>query len=181
MNKLAPFSLRAATAITMVAMLAGCASSANWEAMTPTAVATTKKLPQTVSVKTSGGSATGAMDSSSIGNDDLKAAIEKSITQSKLFAAVVPVGGEDYELSVAITRLSKPTFGLAFTVEMEAGWVLVKRSDKTMVWRKSVQSSYTASMSDAFVGVKRLQMAVEGAARQNIEQGLKAIESAEIR
>lgn len=181
MNKLAPFSLRAAMAITMVALLAGCASSANWQAMTPTAVVTTKKFTQTVSVKTTGGNATGTMDSSNISNDDLKAAIEKSITQSKLFAAVLPVGGEDYELTVAITQLSKPNFGLAFTVDMEAGWVLVKRSDKTMVWRKSIKSSHTASMSDAFVGVKRLQMAVEGAARQNIEEGLKAIESAEIR
>lgn len=41
--------------------------------------------------------------------------------------------------------------------------------------RKSITSSYTASMGDSLVGVTRLRLAVEGAARNNIKQGLEAI------
>ena len=76
---------------------------------------------------------------------------------------------------MVITQLNKPTFGLSFTVEMEAGWSLTKVSDKSVVMRKAIKSSHTATMSDAAVGVTRLKMAVEGAARNNIAQGLQAI------
>jgi hypothetical protein len=43
------------------------------------------------------------------------------------------------------------------------------------MWRKAITGAHTATMSDAFVGVKRLQLAVEGAARANITQGLTGI------
>jgi hypothetical protein len=115
------------------------------------------------------------MGSSEISNDDLRAAIEKSVTQSALFKEVVQGKNGDYELSVTVARLSKPTFGASFTVDMEAGWSLVKASDKSVVMRKSITSSYTASMGDSLVGVTRLRLAVEGAARNNIKQGLEAI------
>jgi hypothetical protein len=41
--------------------------------------------------------------------------------------------------------------------------------------RKAVKSAYTARLSDAFEGVTRLRLAVEGAVRQNITEGLQAI------
>jgi hypothetical protein len=64
---------------------------------------------------------------------------------------------------------------LNFTVALEAGWSLVRTSDSKVVLRQVIKSSHTATMGDSFAGVKRLQLAVEGAARANIEQGLAAI------
>jgi hypothetical protein len=52
---------------------------------------------------------------------------------------------------------------------------LIRASDKSVVWRKPITSTFTAGMGDAFAGVTRLRMAVEGAARANIAQGLKEI------
>lgn len=115
------------------------------------------------------------MDSSNIANADLKAAIESSITQSALFKSVLQEKGGDYELTVTVTQLSKPLFGASFTVTMEAGWVLVRASDKSIVLRQVVKSQHTATMGDALVGVERLRLAVEGAARSNIAQGMQAI------
>lgn len=167
--------LAAATLVAAVAVLSGCASPASRESMAPPAVAVTKKLPYTVSVDAQGGSETGAMDSSNISNADLKAAIESSITQASLFKGVVQGKGGDYDLTVTITQLSKPSFGASFTVDMEAGWTLTKASDKSVVLRKLVKSSHTATMGDSLAGVTRLRLAVEGAARSNITQGLQAI------
>jgi hypothetical protein len=155
--------------------LGGCASPAQKENMEAAAIASTKKLPHTVSVQTAGGQETGAMDSSNVSNADLKIAIENSITRSKLFSSVVQGKGGDYELTVTVTMLNKPIFGGAFTVTMETGWSLVRASDKNVVMRKAVTSSHTAQMSDSFVGVTRLRLALEGAVRKNIEAGLKAI------
>ncbi len=162
-------------ALLVVAGLSGCASSANRQAMTPGDLATTKKFPYSVAVRTAGGSETGAMDSSNISDQDLQAAIEESITQNKLFQRVVQGKDGDYELSVTIVLLDKPIFGGAFTVDMEASWALVKVSDRSIVMRKSIKSSHTATFGDALAAVTRLRLAVEGAARKNIEQGLKDI------
>lgn len=157
-------------------LLGGCAAPAHKENMSAAPSAVTNKFPYTVQVDTRGGSDTGAMDSSNISNADLKSAIESSISQSGLFKSVVQgKNGGDYELSVSVTQLDKPVFGAAFTVTMEAGWTLVKASDKSVVMRKAIRSQHTAQMSDSLIGVTRLRLAVEGAARNNITEGMKAI------
>jgi hypothetical protein len=158
-----------------VMLLAGCATSANREAMSAGSISSTKKNPYSLSIATGGGNETSAMGSSEISNDDLRAAIETSVTRSALFKEVVKGKNGDYELSVTVTKLTKPMFGGSFTVDMEAGWSLVKSSDKTIAMRKVITSSHTASMGDSLVGVTRLRLAVEGAARNNIKQGLEAV------
>jgi hypothetical protein len=168
---------RAALVVTSLAVLnlAGCASPASHEGMTPQNLTISKKHPSSVSVETKGGSETGAMDSSNISNASFKAVIESSIVKSSLFKNVLQGKNGDYELTVSVTDMSKPLFGASFTVEMETAWSLVKKSDNSIAMRKVIKTAHTATMSDAFVGVTRLQLAVEGAARANIAQGLKAI------
>lgn len=167
----------ALVAVAGAILLAGCASPANRADMTPAAIQSAKKNPYSLSVKAIGGNETSAVGSSEISNEDLRAAIESSVTSSSLFKEVVQGKSGDYELSVTVTKLTKPMFGTSFTVDMEAGWTLVKASDKSIVMRKSITSSHTATMSDAFVGVTRLRLAVEGAARNNIKSGLEQIAS----
>ena len=162
-------------AIAIILSLHGCASPATREAMTPQAITVSKHFPHSLSVQTSGGSATSAVDSSNISAADLKAAIEQAIAQSNLFKSIVQGTGGDFELSVRITSLSKPVFGATFTVELETAWSLTKGSDRSVVLRKSVKSTGIATMGDALVAVTRLRLAVEAAARDNISQGLKAI------
>ena len=167
--------LSAAAVALAVAGLAGCAAPAQKENMEAAPLKSARKMPYSVAVDTRGGAETGAMDSSNVSNGDLKSAIESSITKSSLFKSVVQGRGADYELTVTVTQLSKPVFGGAFTVTLETGWSLVKVSDKSVVMRKAVRSEHTATMSDSFVGVTRLKMAVEGAVRKNISDGLQAI------
>lgn len=162
--------------VAAAAVLAGCAAPAHKENMSAAPTVAVKKLPYSVRVETRGGAETGAMDSSNVSNADLKVALEESITKSGLFKTIVQgKDGGEYELTVSVTNLTKPTFGGAFTVTMEAGWSLAKSADKSVVMRKAIKSEHTATMSDAFVGVTRLRLAVEGAVRNNISQGMQAI------
>lgn len=165
----------AVTLLAAAVMLGGCASPASREGMTVQEVRLVRHHPHSVGVGVQGGSETGALDSPNIDNAEFKAALESSIKAAKLFAAVVQGQGGDYELNVVITRIDKPLFGGSFTVEMDAGWSLVKAADRSVVMRKAIRSTYTATMGDAFVGVTRLRLAVEGAARDNIDRGLRAI------
>lgn len=155
--------------------LYGCASSANREGMTAQNLQINKHHEHSVAVKTSGGNETGAMDSSNITDEDFKGAIEESIKQSKVFKSLIQGKDSDYELAVSIVQLDKPVFGLTFTVNLEAAWVLMKQSDRSVVMKKSIKSSHSATFGDAAVGITRLRLAVEGAAKKNIELGLQEI------
>jgi hypothetical protein len=162
--------------VVAAAALGGCASPADKQAMTVSKTAAGgKQQPYTVAVTATGGAETSAVSSSNIGNADLKAAIESSIKETHAFRDVVQGKDGQYELLVNVVSLSKPSFGLSFTVDLECGWTLTRVSDQKIMLRKSIASTSTASMGDAFAGVTRLRLAVEGAARANIAQGLTAI------
>ncbi|UCV12050.1 hypothetical protein KI614_02045 [Dechloromonas denitrificans] len=149
--------------------LTGCSSQATREAMTPQGFTVAKHHPQSLLVKTAGGS------DDSIADADLKSAIEDAVTQSRVFKSIIQGNAGDYELNVRITSLQKPIFGATFTVEMETAWSLIKTADRSVVMRKSVKSSGTATMGDAFAAIARVRMAVERAAQANIKDGLKAV------
>jgi hypothetical protein len=161
-------------AATVIA-LTGCAAPASKEAMEVPALPTTKRFAHSVQVKTIGGSETQAGGGTNVSDSDLKAAIEASISKAQLFSTVMQGKGGDYELSVVLTNINKPMMGFSMTVDVEAGWSLTRVSDRTLVMRKQVQSTHTVGATEAFAGVKRVQMALEGAVRKNIEQGLLAI------
>lgn len=167
--------LGALVLLAAIAGLAGCATPAHKENMAAAPVASLKKLPYSVAVETKGGAETGIMDTSNVSNADLKAALESSIIKSSLFKSVVQGKTGDYELTVTVSELTKPMFGGAFTVTMETGWSLIKTSDKSVAMRKAIRSSHTAAFSDSLVGATRLRLALEGAVRNNISQGLQAI------
>ena len=158
-----------------VALLAGCATPASREAMVPPTVTVAKKHPQSVSVEVTGGQQTDAMGKSQISNEDFAQALEQAITQSQTFASVGKGAGQNYRLSIVIVSLDQPSFGLTFNVKMEAGWTLKRADTGATVWQESIRSESTAGPSDAFAAVARLRMATEGAARNNISQGLSKI------
>jgi len=153
----------------------GCASPASRESMSVQNVTVIKKHPYSVSVETKGGSETSAIDSPGISDADLKAAIEKSIIDSSLFKNIVQGKGGDYLLTVRVTQVSKPLFAIDMKVDLETAWSLLRVADNSIVMRKVIKTTHVSTMGDSVVGVTRLRLAVEGAARENIAQGIKAI------
>ena len=81
----------------------------------------------------------------------------------------------DYVLTVVIISVDQPSMGFSFTVKMEAGWTLKRAAGGAPVWQESIRSQHTAGATDASAGVERLRLATEGAARNNIAQGLSSI------
>lgn len=151
-------------------LLGGCATASNPTSMIPTVAAPAHKHSESVSVQVTGGSATSALGASNIADQDFAQAISTAITQSGLFAKIATSPAGDYQLDVQIVRLDRPSFGLSFTVTLEANWRL-KRGNE-LVWEKAVQSSFTATAGDSLVGVTRLRLANEGAARNNINDAI---------
>lgn len=159
----------------ITAWLAGCASPASRQALVVNDASIAAKHPYSVAISTSGGGETGAMDYVNISNKDLAGAIEDSIISSGLFSKVIHGDGADYKLNVTLVSMSKPMFGISFTVDMEMAWSLVNTRTNEVFMRESIKSSHTTTMGEAFAGVTRVRLAVEGAAQNNIRQGLEKV------
>ena len=158
-------------------LLGGCATPTTSMGMTPTAIQTTNMHAKSVGVTVAGGQETDATGKSQISNAMFSKALIDAINNSKTFSSVVQGKGGDYLLTVTMFNMDQPSFGLSFTVKMEAGWTLQRVDNGAVVWQESIKSEHTATTSDAFVGVERLRLATEGAARNNIAQGLSKISS----
>jgi len=159
--------------IVVVNQLSGCAASASKSVgMTAENIDVQNRQPYSVQVQVSGGHDTGALERSQISNEAFAEALVTSIEKSKLFTEIKQDENADYLLHVVLLDLEQPMFGGAFEVRMEAAWMLINRSNGETVWKKSIKSQHTAGVSDAFAGVTRIRLATEGAAKNNITQGI---------
>jgi hypothetical protein len=161
--------------IAIVALVEGCASPATKQEIIVDETSFGTQHPYSVTVIAGGGGETDATGYTNISNEDLAGAIEESILNAGLFSSVVKGDGADYKLSVYLISMSKPMFGFSFTVDMEMSWSLVNTKTGEAVMRESVKSSHTATAGEAFAAVTRIRIAVEGAAEDNIRQGLQKI------
>lgn len=169
------FALLAVLSLGLTTLLTGCASPATREGMIPGDLIAAKKHSQTVSVAVTGGQETNPLWKSQISDTSFAEALSDAITRSKVFSAVVQGKGGNYQLDVVLVSMTQPSFGASFTVSMEAGWSLRRTDSGAVVWQASVKSQHTAKVGDAFVGTERLRLATEGAAKNNIKQGLEMV------
>ena len=152
----------------------GCtAVAAKPEAMTVQIRLPIHKSPSTVAVAVMGGRDTSAMWTSQIADVDFAQALLQSVEQSGLFVQAPKDGSAKYLLQAFIVKINQPMIGLSMTVSMEVDYALARTEPKQVLWQKAVSSTYTAPLSEAFVGVTRLRLANEGAARENIEQAIQ--------
>lgn len=165
-----------AALLTATLTVAGCTSRIEGKAMVPELFAPGPQHAQPVAVQVSGGRESDPTGLPQISNEAFAEAVSTAITNAKLFASVVPAGGDaSYVLKVNIAAVQQPLMGGTFTVTMETGWQIENLASKQVVWRKGVKSTGTASMGDAFAAITRIQLATERAARENIRQGLTLI------
>lgn len=78
-----------------------------------------------------------------------------------------------FVLNVNLIKLKQPLLGLKYKVIAEINYKLQDVKLKKLVFNKTITSSYTATLSDSPIGIKRMRLANEGAARANIEQLIK--------
>jgi hypothetical protein len=171
---IASYAFRTLVLCVTVGILTGCATASKPEAMVAAPAETLTRHAQTVAVSTGGGKETSSVGKSQIADAAFAQALIASIEKTKVFSAVVQGAAANYMLSVAIVSVDQPSFGLSFTVKMETAWTL-KKADGSIAWQEVIKAENTATTSDAFVGVERLRIANEGAARKSIEAGLAKI------
>ncbi len=166
-------TLKLAFLVFVAAFAGGCASGAMSMNMVPKDLTVANRHPYSVMVKVEGGRETSAGWASQISSPDLQSAIVESLMTYGVFKTVLTEGTTDCKLEVAILDLQQPMFGLNVTVTIETAWKLTNLRDGRTLMSENFTNSYTATVGDAFAGVKRLRLANEGAARENIRDALK--------
>lgn len=156
-------------------VVSGCATGAVSTKMVPHEYSIQKKQPYVVAVQTSGGKETNPAWMSQISSEAFQGALVESINKSGAFSTIVKADHADYMLDVDIVDLAQPWGGFNMTVTMTAKWKLTSLKDKTVVFQENITKPYTAAFGEALSGMERLRMANEGAARENIREGLKKL------
>ena len=152
-------------------MLGACASGANTGAMiVPVSQANIidakSPLHGAIAVAgVSGGQKTNPMWTSEVSNEAFLEALKQSLSAHLLL-------GNDtarYKLTAELLEVKQPMFGFDMKVTAKVKYTLAPAAGGAPILEKIIETPYTAAMSDAFVAVKRLQLANEGAIRTNIQ------------
>lgn len=151
---------------TLAALLGSCSVAATFEGMVPASFETVNAHLQTVRVSVTGGQESVALGRPQITDAAFTQALVASIKEARTFSKVIEDNspGEDYLLTVTLFSMDKLVFGQK--VKLEAGWTLRRATTGAIVWRESIVSDSTHG---------DLKAATEGAARNNIAQGLAKI------
>ena len=161
--------------LALVGFVSGCAVSSQPKAMVAVPTEEVHHSKETVSVVVTGGKETSSTGGSQISSKDFAEALRDSIERSGLFSKAMDTEGGTYKLGAYIGELAQPVLGFDMTVTLEVGYTLTDTRPQRAVWMKSIRSTYTATTKDSIIGMTRLQMANEGAARKNIEEAIAAI------
>lgn len=159
----------------LLAILTGCASPAKTAKMVPTQFMVERKHPQTTSVSVTGGRKTNPLWKSDIAGEDFAQSLTEAIERSGLFSSVFPAGKGDYKLDVALVKVMTPNVGFDMTVTMVTEWRLTQISSGKLIAEEFITTPFTATVGDAFVAITRIRIANEGAARENIKEGIRRL------
>jgi len=154
--------------------LTGCASPAQPSAMIPTSFTVTKHHQGSVRVKVAGGNETNPLWVSDISCEDFSTALVAAMNRSALFQSVAE-NNTDYKLDVLLVKVMKPFAGFSMTVTIVSEWKLIRTHDSKVTADEFVTTDFTATVGDAFVAIKRVRLADEGAARANIAEGIRRL------
>lgn len=162
-------------AIALTAFFSGCASSP--DAHTP--AANQSRHAETLLLKVTGGSDAAATNAAQVARVGYATGVTKAIHQTGLFAKVVTAGegSPEYQLEIAIADLQPPEIGAVMTATVETTWTLTRVSNGYQIWQKSISTSHTTQANEAFTGVERVHLAIDGATQANIREGIKQLNS----
>ena len=114
----------------------------------------------------SGGSGTNPFGTSEISSESFKEALVDSLMAVKLLSE--DTNTADYDLFVNILKVKQPFIGIDYSVTTVIEYWLTRISDNQEVYHHTVEATYIAEFSDAYIALERLKLANEGSGRLNI-------------
>lgn len=156
-------------ASSLALLLAGCAQPARVDQMTAmptTGLPPSSGLQHAIDVNNvTGGTSTNPLWMSKVDNAQFQSALQSSLGAAGMLAT----GAARYHLDAKLTSLRQPLMGFDMTVFSTVHYTLTDRASSNPAFDEDVTADFTATVSDAFVGVERLRLANEGSIKKNIQ------------
>lgn len=146
-------------------VITGCVSSSEMGSIVPKNISTVKpdsSLFQSMSVETYGQEYSNFYNQQ-ISNTNISTALERALGEAGYLSA----DNTKYTIWPSLVHLKQPAIGLNMEVTAQVNYI-IKDEAGNIVLDETINSSYTAEMSEAFIGVTRVRLANEGAVRNNI-------------
>jgi hypothetical protein len=160
--------------------LSRCASSATVEGMTVKDYKSEKLISDKIFIKpVTGGKKTNPLWVSKISNENFEEAFKKSILESNVFSKISSIIDDDWVLEINLISVDQPFIGFTFTVKTTIEYKLYYKNK--LVFSKNINQTGSAKMSDAIYGVKRLRLANEVSARNNIKELFQSLNEITLR
>ncbi|MBA3814863.1 MAG: hypothetical protein H0X26_10385 [Alphaproteobacteria bacterium] len=161
----------------IIIQLSGCASPAEVSNMTTQMDNSRQASPTSpyfnnINISSvGGGSETNPLWTSQVSSEDFKSALEGTLRNARL------LGSPDarYQLAAEIKELDQPLIGINMTVDMSVLYTIKDKQTGNVVFNDKINSSFTGTMGDSVVGIKRLRLANEGTVRNNFDFLLQKI------
>ena len=116
----------------------------------------------------SGGQETNPLWMSDVASKDFEMALAESLKGVEMFSTE----NAPYTLNAKLLSVKKPFMGFNMTVHSKVHYTLTDTKNKIALFDEDIEASYTATVGDAFMGVKRLRLANEGSIKENIRRFL---------
>lgn len=150
--------------------LAACAEASRPEQMVAAAPAQAPLPGEIYRVsEVVGGEKTNPIVMSKVSDGAFQRALELSLEQAGMWDAV-----EGMPIRATLIALDQPIVGFDFTVKATARYQVHDAAGEEL-WDEIFTTPYTANFTDSIIGVKRLQLANEGAIKANIAAFMKAL------
>lgn len=156
--------------LSCIMLLQACSSGARMNAMTVNTTADTiitekNEFYQAMEIAgVTGGQKTNPLWTSEVGNEEFEQALLNSLKAH----AMISVGEAKYKLVATLEEVKQPFIGFDMTVKSKVRYELTSVENQNVVYNEVVDNEYTAEFGDSFLASKRLQLANEGAIRENI-------------
>lgn len=157
--------------------LGACASGAKPAQMVSAApagqqIADTSPLKNSIKVGgVTGGSKTSPLWKSEVSNEDFAEALRQSLAARTMLASE----NARFALYAELIELDQPFAGFDMEVESTVKYRLTSHDGAKTFFETTINSAFTAKFSSEFLGVKRLQVANEGAIRESIGQFMQEL------
>ncbi|MEE2940513.1 MAG: hypothetical protein VX460_09030 [Planctomycetota bacterium] len=154
-------------------LTAGCATVST-SALVPEALAFERAVGGSVTIRASGSPKRGYVVRPLVSSEAIRDALTTAVLESELFDEIVPAGA-DRSLLVTVERIEEPEIGLDQTCTVTVHWQLTTGDGARTLWEKRITTTRTIDFLDEIDSEARGQVAIEGALRSNLREGLEQL------
>jgi hypothetical protein len=166
-------------AFVLASVAAGCSATLESASIVPTKFTLERQHPEAVTLE-----ATGQEDPwigfAVISTETWHTALEQAVEDSGLFAEVSKDADAPFILRANLKKLEEPESGISMRAYLTVDWSLRRRGSEDVLWEQSISTTGRARPNDEEDMHARGQVAIERAAKQNIERGLERLSRLEL-